>query len=188
MKEKYAMVYKNDNWVGAKPNLAALVAEVLINKQELDDNIEDFYDSMTKSQKNALNRWLTVDKNNDIKIRDIKEKIMLLSKTDDWLSKNPPEFIYPTLQHWRPFHTPMENEGIQLLGKVLEDVQQYPCVYTSFRATCDGTFLQDRGIPCVVFGPGGIGNCCHGPNEYVDVEELVKCAKVYALFAYRWSG
>jgi hypothetical protein len=56
-----------------------LVDEIYDNKKEyIEENVEEFYDSMTKSQKNALNRWLTADENNDKKIENIKEKIKLL--------------------------------------------------------------------------------------------------------------
>lgn len=119
---------------------------------------------------------------------EIKDKIMHLAKTDDWLAKNPPEFIYPTLQNWRPFKNSIENPGVKLLGKTLEEIQKQPSIYSAFRAVCDGTFLQDKGIPSVVFGPGGIDMSVHGPNEFVKIEEILKCAKTYALFAYRWCN
>jgi hypothetical protein len=77
MKEKYAMIYKDDNWQLVDKN--ELVDEIYDNKKEyIEENIEEFYDSMTKSQKNALNRWLSADENNNKKVKDIKEKIKLL--------------------------------------------------------------------------------------------------------------
>ena len=111
---------------------------------------------------------------------------MSLSDTDDWLRENPPEFIYPTLQHWKPFRTPLDHPGVRRFGKSLSDVQQKDPIYSAFRAVCDGTFLQGRGIPSIVFGPGGMEMGAHGPNEYVPVDDLVMCTKTYALFAYRW--
>jgi len=119
---------------------------------------------------------------------EIKDKVMHLAKTDDWLAKNPPEFIYPTLQNWRPFKNSIDNSGVKLLGNTLKELQKQPVIYSAFRAVCDGTFLQDKGIPSVVFGPGGIDMSVHGPNEFVKIEELLKCAKTYALFAYRWCN
>ena len=119
---------------------------------------------------------------------DIKEKIMYLARTDEWLAENPPEFIYPTLQNWKPFKNSLNNPGVRLLGKTLEEIQNKPAIYSAFRAVCDGTFLQDKGIPSVVFGPGGIDMAVHGPNEFVKIEELIKCAKTYAIFAKRWCN
>ncbi|HTL51971.1 MAG TPA: M20 family metallopeptidase [Planctomycetota bacterium] len=46
-----------------------------------------------------------------------------------------------------------------------------------------GAFFSDAGplaaagTPCIVFGPGDIGKA-HTPDEYLDVDELVKCAEV----------
>ncbi|MCL5071671.1 MAG: ArgE/DapE family deacylase [Actinobacteria bacterium] len=119
---------------------------------------------------------------------EIKEKVMHLAKTDDWLVENPPEFVYPTLQHWRPFKNTLDNKGVKLLGETLEEIQKKQVVYSAFRAVCDGTFFQDKGIPSVVFGPGGIDMSVHGPNEYVVIDEVIKCAKIYALFTYRWCN
>ena len=77
MKDKYAMVYKNENW--QLVNKQDLVDEIYDNKKDyIEENIEDFYTTMTKSQKNALNRWLLADENNDKKIIKIKERITLL--------------------------------------------------------------------------------------------------------------
>jgi len=118
----------------------------------------------------------------------IKEKIMHLAKTDEWLIDNPPEFIYPAIQHWAPFKTSIDNPGVKLLGETLKEIQKEQPIYSSFRAVCDATFLQQKGISSVVFGPGGISMSVHGPNEFVPISELIKSAKTYALFAYRWCN
>jgi hypothetical protein len=77
MKDKYGMVYKEGIWE-------------LIDKQELidkiyndkkyyiEDNADTFYDSMSKSQKNALRRWLLIDNDDDEKIKSIKDRMKLL--------------------------------------------------------------------------------------------------------------
>lgn len=77
MKDKYAMVYKNDNW--QLVNKHDLVDEIYDNKKDyIEENVEEFYNTMTKSQKNALNRWLLADEHNDKSIIKIKESIALL--------------------------------------------------------------------------------------------------------------
>jgi hypothetical protein len=81
MKDKYGMVYKEGIWE-------------LIDKQELidkmyndkkyyiEDNADTFYESMTKSQKNALRRWLLIDDADADadadKIKSIKDRMKLL--------------------------------------------------------------------------------------------------------------
>jgi succinyl-diaminopimelate desuccinylase len=50
----------------------------------------------------------------------------------------------------------------------------------------DGTILtRDAGIPTVVYGPGGKW-IAHQADEYVEVADLVRCAKVYAEAADRF--
>ena len=117
-----------------------------------------------------------------------RPNIMHLAATDDWLSANPPEFIFPTIQHWGPFKTSIDHPGVKLIEEALRDVQQKQPIYSSFRAVCDATFLQQRGISSVVLGPGGLNMSVHGPNEFVPIDELLRCAKTYAVFAYRWCN
>jgi acetylornithine deacetylase/succinyl-diaminopimelate desuccinylase-like protein len=38
-------------------------------------------------------------------------------------------------------------------------------------------FIYDKGIPAVNFGAGDY-RVCHQPNEFVEVEELLTCARV----------
>ena len=39
-----------------------------------------------------------------------------------------------------------------------------------------------------VAGPGGLELGVHGPNEYLPIDELIRCAKVYALTIMNWCG
>lgn len=49
-----------------------------------------------------------------------------------------------------------------------------------FEATCDMYVFSRVGIPVVVYGPGSIvGNHCHGVNEFITINEMVKAAKIY---------
>lgn len=119
---------------------------------------------------------------------EIKRRVISLSETDDWLEKNPPEFVYPTLQHWKPFKTPIEHRGVKLLGHTHGEVLGKMPIYSASRFVSDATFFQERGIPSVLLGPGGLNMSIHGPDEYVPVDELLVCTKTYALFAYRWCN
>ena len=77
MKDKYAMIYKNENW--QLVNKQDLVDEIYDNKKDyIEENVEDFYNIMSNSQKNALNRWLLADEHNDKRISKIKDRMKLL--------------------------------------------------------------------------------------------------------------
>lgn len=76
MRDKYAMMYDGKCW-------ELTIKEDLLNriyddkKNYIEDNVEDFVDSLSKSQKNALERWANTDED-DKKIRQLKERIKLL--------------------------------------------------------------------------------------------------------------
>ena len=77
MKDKYAMVFNEGNW--ELINKQDLIDRMYDNKKEyIEDNIELFYDAITQSQKNALRRWLSIDDDDDEKIKNIKERMKLL--------------------------------------------------------------------------------------------------------------
>ena len=76
MKDKYAMMFDGKDW-----NLT--MKDDLINKiyddkkNYIEENIDDFIDSLTPSRKKALERWLSTDDNDD-RIIKIKNEIKLL--------------------------------------------------------------------------------------------------------------
>lgn len=76
IKDKYAMVYDGANWKLTTKN--AVVDKLYDNnKSFVEENLEDFCASLTKSQSLSLERWINTDEN-DEKIKDIKEQLKLL--------------------------------------------------------------------------------------------------------------
>jgi gas vesicle protein len=76
MKDKYAMAYDGKEW-----NLT--IKEDIINKiyddekNYIEENLDDFVKSLSSSRKNALDRWLETN-DEDEKITKIKNEIKLL--------------------------------------------------------------------------------------------------------------
>jgi acetylornithine deacetylase len=128
--------------------------------------------------------WMNVG---DI-IEELNERVQALARTDDWLRENPPLLKAPVLQCWRPFKVDVDFEGVRTLASSSEEVSGQKAVHSGFKATCDATWLNEKGIPSVTFGPGGLESGVHGPNEHVPIDELIFCAKVYALTAINWCG
>jgi succinyl-diaminopimelate desuccinylase len=72
------------------------------------------------------------------------------------------------------------------LAEAHEAVLGSPARYGGVPGATDGTILtRDAGIPTVVYGPGGKW-IAHQADEYVEVADLVRCAKVYAEAADRF--
>jgi hypothetical protein len=76
MKNKYAMTYDGNDWELVYKD--ELIDQIYDKKRDyIEENLEDFLESLTKSQINALDRWLNAD--NDHKyIQKIKKDMMLM--------------------------------------------------------------------------------------------------------------
>jgi succinyl-diaminopimelate desuccinylase len=85
-----------------------------------------------------------------------------------------------------PVDTPVEDPVVAAVAAAHTAVTGEGPVYGGVPGTTDGTILTARGgIPTVVYGPGGKW-IAHQADEYVDVEEIVRCTRVYAEAARRF--
>jgi hypothetical protein len=76
MKDKYAMKYNGYTW--ELVDKSELVDSIYNTKKDfIEENLDEFVNSLTNSQKNALERWMENDED-DKKIKSVKEKIKLL--------------------------------------------------------------------------------------------------------------
>lgn len=57
-----------------------------------------------------------------------------------------------------------------------------------FPGGCDAPWFTAAGIPTIPSLGPGVLTCCHGPNEYVDVERIHEAARIYAHTAAGFSG
>ena len=75
---------------------------------------------------------------------------------------------------------------IVALAGAHEKVAGEPARYGGVPGATDGTILtRDAGIPTVVYGPGGKW-IAHQADEFVEVEDIVRCTHVYAEAAHRF--
>jgi len=76
MKDKYAMIYDGSEWT-------MVTKEYLIDKMYddkrvyIEENLDDFLDSLTNSQQKALQRWMKAEENHPY-IAKVKDDIKLL--------------------------------------------------------------------------------------------------------------
>jgi len=76
IKDKYAMMYDGKNWT--LTTKTELIERLYDDKKYfIEENLEKFCNSITGSQKRALERWINIDEEH-IKIKAIKERIKLL--------------------------------------------------------------------------------------------------------------
>lgn len=87
-----------------------------------------------------------------------------------------------------PVDTPVDHPVVACLAAAHEEVFGTPARYGGVPGTTDGTILtRDAGVASVVYGPGGKW-IAHQADEYVEVADVVRCARVYASTALRFLG
>jgi len=123
----------------------------------------------------------TLAQNHDQVRQALRDIIARLAK-DDPDFKAEIEFIED-----RPVVGIEKDEPIAAISaKAFRDVTGKEPIWNGVPGATDGTFLSAwKGIPCLVNGPGN-RLIPHQKNEYVEVEELYECAKIYALTASRY--
>ena len=80
-----------------------------------------------------------------------------------------------------------KDEPIVLAAaEAYRDITGNEPVYNGVPGATDGTYLRElKGIPSLVNGPGP-RHMPHQTDEYIEIDELIESAKLYALTAYRF--
>ena len=72
-----------------------------------------------------------------------------------------------------------DAEAVQLMKKAVKEVMGIEPKVLGFNATCEMIHLVNGSVPTVIFGSGKLEQA-HRINEYVEVDEIVKAAEIYA--------
>jgi len=126
--------------------------------------------------------------------REIEETVRAAASADPWLRDHPPVFrwggrsmIEDRGEVFPAFATPIDHPGTVLVAQAHADVSGTAPSYRRSGGVCDAGWLAERGIPVVVYGPGGWGQA-HAVDEFVALDDLVRCARVYARVIAAWCG
>lgn len=117
---------------------------------------------------------------------EIRNSIAAIASTDRWLVAHPPIVEAPVIQDWPGFTLPETHEGVQALRRTIADTPHIKPIISGFKAVCDAYYLNEMGVPTIVFGPGSIANSVHGDNEFIYRDDLIKATCVYASFMIDW--
>jgi succinyl-diaminopimelate desuccinylase len=123
----------------------------------------------------------TLAQNHD-KVRAELEAILVRLAGEDKDFRADIEFIED-----RPVVGISQEEPIAAISaQALRDITGREPVWNGVPGATDGTFLSAwKGVPCLVNGPGP-RHMPHQTDEYVGVDELYECAKIYALASGRY--
>jgi acetylornithine deacetylase/succinyl-diaminopimelate desuccinylase family protein len=116
---------------------------------------------------------------------EIQNYVSTGSKLDSWLSKNPPKIVWKGI--WPPGEVTLQQGVCNHLASSYELALGETIRVIGFPAPVDAPFLNQAGIPTVIFGPGNLAQA-HSENEYVEIEQVIKAAKTIALTVMQWCG
>ena len=124
-------------------------------------------------------------------VREVEDYVLGVAALDPWLREHPPRFEW--LNNWPPMETAWEHPLVQAMVRAHESTSGRPIPPPSpqhpvnFGAASDGSFLEDAGIPTVVFGPGDL-KLAHCRDESIAIEEIAAAARSLAVCVVEWCG
>lgn len=130
------------------------------------------------------------DRSNTEVVEEIERTVRQACANDPWLTAHEPRFEWKLL--WPPYTAPQEHALLPAIEQAHSEAVHGPGslrrpVREGFLGVCDITWMKQRGIDGVVYGPG-VGRTAHAENEYVPIHQLITSAKTYALAALSYCG
>jgi acetylornithine deacetylase len=125
-----------------------------------------------------------------LSVEDIRKQIVdtidYVSDHDYWLKDHRPVYELP-FPPKVPLNVSIDDERVKAAVSAHEQVMGKPPHIGPSPFVGDMNYLFEKGVKCIVWGPGDIGQA-HGTNEYVEIEQLLNAAKLYAATALSWCG
>lgn len=117
--------------------------------------------------------------------KEVQAYLSSVCSRDTWLRIHPPKIEW--LLNWPSAEISTKHPIVRtLVASHTSATGKAPEIH-GFAAVCDAAFLDAKGIPSVVYGPGDL-LVAHAFNEYVEVSELVTAAESIALTLLDWCG
>ncbi len=102
----------------------------------------------------------------------------------DFLSAALPEAEVEVLQEGESSSTPASDPLSRALSDSIRQVTGKRPKFEPCRGLLETRFYARQGIPALAYGPGLL-TVSHGPNEFVPLANIEKCAAIYALTAQK---
>ncbi len=92
-----------------------------------------------------------------------------------------------TIQEGEPAGIPADHPVARALSDSVETVTRKKPAFTMCPGLLEIRYYLQHGIPALAFGPGRMSQA-HGPDEFVETNDLVTCAAIYSLTALELLG
>jgi acetylornithine deacetylase len=116
-------------------------------------------------------------------VNEIEQHLLAAAREDDWLAEHLPVF------HWHldmpPAEVAVDHEIVGCALGAAEALGLRSAI-GALHSWHDAATFTRCGTPAISFGPSGL-QTAHGVDECVPVDDLVACAKAYALSALRFT-
>jgi len=117
---------------------------------------------------------------------EIETFVARAAALDTWLEGNPPRIEW--LCDFPPKELDREHPLVGMVSAVAREQGATGNRLVGLDSWADQvTLMQDGGIPAVCFGPGSLLSA-HTVDEFVPLDDLETCTRVYADLAVRWCG
>ncbi len=126
----------------------------------------------------SIDRRLVPGEDLDSAVADIRAKLDAVAAED-------PDFVYeleidPDGSYIAPNITPEDSPLVQAFQKAVRELTgEEPEYFVQWAGMTDGRFYRQHNMDTVGMGPRGEG--AHGANESINIDDLEKQAKIYAL-------
>ena len=119
--------------------------------------------------------------------QELRDCINRLPKADTWFESHPAQVEFFGAQ-WLPNSVAGEHEIACAIEENYRQLFGKPVVVEASPWGTDAGILGTvGGIPALVIGPGET-SVAHYPNEFIELDEVVKAAKLFALTLLTWCG
>ncbi len=126
--------------------------------------------------------------------KEIEDHLLRVAAADTWLRDHPPTFrwggrsmiedrgeIFPASSFERG------HPAIMTLSRIHQEVRGTPVGYAMWPSVSDAGWLAEAGIPTVIYGPGHLEQA-HVIDEWIDTDELLDAARIYAEMIVQWCN
>ena len=120
---------------------------------------------------------------------DVRKVLSDFSAILESLKKRNPQFKadFKVLSKYEACVTPAKSPLVNTLKETLESVTGKAPGISLMLGGCDMRYFHTMGIPTVIYGPGDL-LMAHQVDEFVEINQLITAAQVYALMAMRLLG
>jgi acetylornithine deacetylase len=119
--------------------------------------------------------------------RSVEEAIARVADADPWMREYRPVVDWSGYQ-FDPASIPVDHPLVEAVKEAYTEATGEAAQLEGMTYASDMRHLVNAGrTPTLLFGPGDVRNA-HGPDEYVEIDELIAAARTLALTALRFCG